>query len=231
MTRISAADPSKVDTFKSGYSGSGLAVDSLGNVWITNKLGSSPRGLAKLTEMLAAYKINYDKDPDAARRMTRVLVESMAAQKPGYEGGSITVLRPDGSAANFSPIYGKGIAGPWAVSVAGNDNIWISNLTTRSAGIVELCGFRTENCPPGMKTGDAMSPPGGYVGGGLQLMVDISVGPAGDVWVSNNWQDYPAALGKIDEAIQTLGAGQGVVIFHGMAKPVKTPLIGPPRAP
>jgi hypothetical protein len=55
VTRISAADPSKVDTFKAGYSGSGLAVDSLGNIWITNKLGSSPRGLAKLTEMLAAY--------------------------------------------------------------------------------------------------------------------------------------------------------------------------------
>jgi hypothetical protein len=118
-------------------------------------------------------------------------------------------LRPAGSEANFSPIYGKGIYGPWAVSVDGNDNIWVSNLSTASAGIVELCGFRPENCPPGMKTGDAISPPGGYVGGGLQLQVDVGIGPAGDVWATNNWQyPPPAALGTVDEALQTLGAGQ-----------------------
>ena len=74
---------------------------------------------------------------------------------------------------------------------------------------MELCGFRTEHCPPGVKTGDAISPPGGYVGGGLQLQVDVGIGPAGDVWVTNNWQDYKDALGKVDEAVQTLGAGQG----------------------
>ena len=109
-------------------------------------------------------------------------------------------------------VYGKGIAGPWAVSVDGNDNIRISNLTTASSGIVELCGFRTQNCPPGMETGYAISPPGGYVGGGLQMQVDVKVGPAGDVWVTNNWQYYPAALGKVEEALSTLGGGQGIVV-------------------
>ena len=33
-------------------------------------------------------------------------------------------------------------------------------------------------------------------------------------------------LGKVDEALSTLGGGQGVVVFLGMAKRVKTPLIG-----
>jgi hypothetical protein len=70
---------------------------------------------------------------------------------------------------------------------------------------------------------------GGYVDGGLQMQVDAQIGPAGDVWVTHNWQCYPAGLGKVDEALSTLGAGQGVVVFYGMAKPVKTPLIGPPR--
>ncbi len=62
-------------------------------------------------------------------------------------------------------------------------------------------------------------------------MVDVGIGPAGDVWVTNNWQNYLDAMGKVDEAVQTQGAGQGVVVFYGMAKPVKTPLIGPPRQP
>jgi DNA-binding beta-propeller fold protein YncE len=229
VTRFPASDPSKVETFKTGFSGSGLAVDSLGNVWITNKLGSFEHGRLKLLEMIAAAKINFDNDPDAQNRIGKVLVGTMAAQKAGKDGGSITVLRPDGKEASFSPIYGKGIVGPWAVSVDGNDNIWISNLSSASAGIVELCGFRTENCPPGMKTGDAISPPGGYVGGGLQMQVDVGIGPAGDVWVTNNWQYWPAALEKVDEALSTLGGGQGVVVFYGMAKPVKTPMIGPPH--
>jgi len=203
----------------------------LGNVWVTNKLGSSEYGRVKQLEILAAMKINFDNDPDALNRAGKVLVPALAAQKPGWDGGSIAVFRPDGTEAPFSPVYGKGIYAPWAASVDGNDNVWISNLSNASAGIVELCGFRTENCPPGMKTGDAISPPGGYVGGGLQMQVDIGIGPAGDVWVTNNWQYYPAALDKVDEAPSTLGGGQGVVVFYGMAKPVRTPLIGPPRQP
>jgi len=231
VTRFPASDPSKSETFKAGFSGSGLAVDSLGNVWVTNKLGNSEKGRLKFVEMTAAFKVDYDKDPDAAHRLAVVLVDAMANQKSGPDGGSVTALRPDGTQASFSPISGKGIVGPWAAAVDGNDNVWITNLTTSSAGIVELCGFRTEHCPPGVHTGDAISPPGGYVGGGLQMQVDAQIGPAGDVWVTNNWQYYPAALGKVDEALSTLGAGQGLVVFYGMAKPVKTPMIGPPRQP
>ncbi len=230
VVRFPASDPSKVETFKVGYSASGLAVDSQGNVWISNKLGSSPRGAVKFAEMLGAFKFNFDNDPDAGARATKVLVPALAAQTPGYEsGGSITVLRPDGTEAPFSPVFGNGISAPWTTTVDGNDNIWIPNFSSWSAGIVELCGFRTEHCPPGVKTGQAISPPGGYVGGGLQLQVDLGIGPAGDVWVTNNWQNYTDAFGKVDEALQTQGAGQGVVVFYGMAKPVKTPLIGPPR--
>ena len=229
VTRFFNGDPTKAETFKTGYSGSGIAVDSLGNVWVTNKLGNSERGRLKMLEMAISGKVNYDGEPDATSRLTRVMVEAMYTQKPGPEGGSITVLRPDGSEASFSPVYGRGITGPWAVSVDGNDNIWISNFSSATAGIVQLCGFRTENCPPGMKTGDAISPPGGYVGGGLQLQVDIGVGPAGDVWVTNNWQDTASCYGKPDETISTRCGGQGVVVFFGMAKPVRTPLIGPAR--
>jgi hypothetical protein len=60
----------------------------------------------------------------------------------------------------------------------------------------------------------------------MQQLVDIGVGPAGDVWVTNNWENDAAAFGKETEALSTQGAGQGVVVFYGMAKPVRTPLIG-----
>ncbi len=109
VVRFPASDPEKFETFKVGYSASGLAVDSQGNVWVTNKLGSSPKGALKFAEMLAAFKFNFDKDPDAGQRATKVLVPAMTEEKSGYEGGSITVLRSDGTEASFSPVYGKGI--------------------------------------------------------------------------------------------------------------------------
>src|SRR5262245_64353030 len=85
-------------------------------------------------------------------------------------------------------VTGGGLPGPWAVVIDGNDNVWISNFAMASSPIVQLCGVRTENCPPGMKTGDQISPPNGYVGGGLQMQTDLAISPSGDVWVMNNWQ-------------------------------------------
>ena len=107
--------------------------------------------------------------------------------------------------------------------------LWVSNFATPASPIVQLCGVRTENCPPGFKTGDQISPPGGYVGGGLQLQTDIAVGPAGDVWAMNNWQDIDSCYPGAAEALSTRCGGQGVVIFFGMAKPVRAPQIGPAR--
>jgi hypothetical protein len=41
----------------------------------------------------------------------------------------------------------------------------------------------------------AISPKTGYVGGGMQQLVDIGIGPVGDVWVTNNWENDAAAFG------------------------------------
>jgi hypothetical protein len=72
---------------------------------------------------------------------------------------------------------------------------------------------------------------GGYVGGGLQMQVDIDIDPAGNVWVSNNWQNIESVLDRNAESLSTRGAGQGVVVFYGLAKPVRAPLIGPVQQP
>ena len=82
-----------------------------------------------------------------------------------------------------------------------------------------------------MKTGDQISPPGGYVGGGLQMQTAIAVDPAGNVWAMNNWQDIGSCIGKPQEALSTRCGGHGVTIFNGMATPVHAPQIGPARAP
>jgi hypothetical protein len=221
VTRFPANDPSKAENFKTGYLNSGLNIDSQGNVWITNRFGSGLLGMFHLVDMGVRLKT------EGVTSASDYLTKTMSRQTG--DSGSITVLRPDGTPYPGSPFKGGGLPGPWAVVVDGNDNVWVSNFAMPASPIVQLCGARVENCPPGMKTGDQISPPGGYVGGGLQMQTDIAVGPAGDVWAINNWQDIDSCFPGVAEALSTRCGGQGVVIFFGMAKPVQAPQVGPAR--
>jgi len=221
VTRFPASDPTKAEKFKTGFSGSGLGIDSKGNVWITNRLGSSAAGGAAMADIARVLRGRGNADEALTRRM--------ATQTGGPDGGSVTLLNPDGTEYPGSPFTGGGLPGPWAVAVDGNDNVWISNFAMPNSPIVELCGVRIEHCPPGFKTGDQISPAGGYVGGGLQMQTDIAVDPAGNVWVMNNWQDIDSCFGTPSEARSTRCGGQGVTVFYGMARPVKAPQIGPAR--
>jgi hypothetical protein len=226
VTRFPASDPSKAENFKTGINNSGLAIDSQGNVWVTNRFGTGVLGMAHLIDMGVRLKL------EGVAAASDYLTKTMSEQQGGtMNGGSVTLLRPDGTQFPGSPFKSGGLPGPWAAVVDGNDNVWISNFAMPSSPIVELCGVRTEHCPPGVHTGDQISPPGGYVGGGLQMQTDLSIDPAGNVWVMNNWQDIDSCIGTPKEALSTRCGGQGVVIFYGMAKPVRAPQIGPARQP
>ena len=226
VTRFPASDPSKAENFKTGINNSGLGIDSQGNVWVTNRFGTGLLGMAHLVDMGLRLKA------EGVAAASDFLTMTMSKQQGGTkDGGSVTLLRPDGTPFPGSPFKSAGLPGPWAVAVDGNDNIWISNFAMPSSPIVELCGARAEHCPPGAHTGDQISPPGGYVGGGLQMLTDIAVDPAGNVWAMNNWQDIDSCIGTPKEALSTRCGGQGVVIFYGMAKPVHAPQIGPARQP
>jgi hypothetical protein len=145
-----------------------------------------------------------------------------------YPGGDVSMVQPDGTV--LPPFDGgKSINGPWGIAVDGNDNVWVANAFGRS--VTHLCGARLENCPPGAKTGDPISPPGGYTGG-VQITTDVAIDPAGNVWVANNWDRPDEGFKRMPEpTLSTRFGGNGTVVFFGLAKPVKTPLIGPPRAP
>ena len=217
VTRFPASDPSKVEVLPTGgHSGKGMAVDSQGNVWVTNTLGAGMTLETKLR--LLALKAT-----GRTHGIDEVVLKDLL-DHPGL--GSISMLRPDGTPAPGSPF--KDIWGAWAVSIDGNDHVWVSHFAP-DGGLTQLCGARTETCPPGMKTGDPISPPGGYKGGGMQMLVDASIDPAGNVWVSNNWDDPDACFGKAGESRSTRCGGEGATIFYGMAKPVRAPLIGPAR--
>jgi streptogramin lyase len=134
VTRFPASDPTKAETFETGINNSGLNIDSQGNVWITNRFGTGLLGMAHLIDMGVRAKL------EGVTAASDYLTKTMSEQKGGAHGGSVTLLRPDGSPYPGSPFKDGGLPGPWAVVVDGNDNVWISNFAASSSPIVQLCG-------------------------------------------------------------------------------------------
>lgn len=180
----------------------GNAVDSQGNVWVANS--------------------DWLDSPCP----TRNVLGSATNPSVGMYRGS------DRTPAPGSPFKGGGITLPWGVTVDGDDTVWVLNFGATPPGpnnnpalpnaVSRLCGIDTSRCPPGLATGDPISPATGYQSNSLQRMTAGAVDPSGNLWVTNNW--------KIDaDPFQNPG-GNAVVILVGAAAPIRTPVIGPPVA-
>ncbi len=141
VIRFPASDPTKVLKLDVRSNNSGLNIDSQGNVWVTNRFGPGLLGMAHMVDMAVHLKTG------GVLSAADYLTKTMSEQKGG--SGSVTVMRPDGTPLPGSPFKGGGLPGPWAVVVDGNDNVWISNFAMPASPIVQLCGVRTEHCPPG----------------------------------------------------------------------------------
>ena len=230
VTRFPASDPGKAEQIKVGFAPRAIAIDSLGNAWVNNTVGH-PDTREKLTlveDMLKSKVEGLVGSASKAENTAKMWIGLFEILQK-FPGGDVSMVRPDGTV--LPPFdAGKSINGPWGIAIDGNDNVWVANATGHS--VAHLCGARPANCPPGTKTGDPISPPGGYIGG-LQILTDLAIDPAGDVWVANNW-DMPEQAGFKEvppPALSTRFGGNGTVVFFGLAKPVRTPLIGPPQQP
>jgi len=95
----------------------------------------------------------------------------------------------------------------------------------RSAAL--LAGDSTKGHPPGTKAGDVIHI---FQSGSIQMVTDVSIDPAGNVWVANNWNSLEGAASP-DPAgtISTWGGGSGFTVIYGVAAPVKPPRMGKVR--
>ncbi len=128
------------------------------------------------------------------------------------------MIGPDG--APHGPFKGGRLLITWGIAVDGNNNVWVANF--QGSAVSQICGADPENCPPGYETGDPISPEGGYYSDGLKRNTGVQIDPSGNVWVVNNWEIFASPQNP---------GGHEIVVFIGLAKPVKAPLIGPPSQP
>ncbi|MFB7618872.1 NHL repeat-containing protein [Kitasatospora sp. NPDC056181] len=177
----------------------GVATDSGGNAWVANS-GVVPLPCEDGTSTGLA---------DAVRDVTQRV-----------PGASVTVVGPDGTTPD-QPFVNDGLFLPWGIAVDGDDTVWVANFGGHR--VARLCGTRLSACPPGYRTGQAISPPdSGYTFDGLSRNTAVQIDPSGNVWLANNWQTVP---------LQTNPGGRELVVFIGLAAPVCAPLIGPPQQP
>lgn len=126
---------------------------------------------------------------------------------PDLTKASVTKLSSTGAfLGNFA---GGGIYIPWGICVDGDDNVWVANF-----GGQRVSAFHGD-------TGEPIAPQG-FHSDALVRNTAVTIDPSGNVWLANNWLTDPP---------QTNPGGDGMVVFIGIASPVKTPLLGPVRKP
>jgi hypothetical protein len=210
--RFPADDPSKAETFHCGIGVRALALDSKGNVWVANNMD---------------LKMPLPKIPKGASIMEqfKLITEAMVKYimgPPARITGQVNMIRPDGTQPAPKGFTGPGESIPWGINVDGNDDVWVGNMWGRSA--VLLAGDNTKGHPAGTKAGDLIHI---FQSGTIQMVTDVSIDPAGNVWVANNWNLLEAAAGPHPAyPTSTWGGGSGFTVIYGVAAPVKPPRIG-----
>ena len=213
VVRFPADDPSKVETLHCGISVRALALDSKENVWVASNM---------------SLDFPMPKIPDGASIMEQFQLLGQAMVNYKGSTGMVHMIRADGTQADPKGFNGGGVVDiPWGLNLDGNDDVWIGNFGGR--GVILMAGDNTKGHPAGTKTGDVIHQ---FQSGTIQMLTDVSIDPAGNVWAANNWNSTDAAVAdKPAYPTSTWGGGSGLTVIYGVAAPVKTPRMGKVRQP
>ena len=215
VVRFPANDPSQVQSFRAGIGVRGVALDSKGNLWVASNfsLDFPPPAIPDGVSIMKQFEL-------AGQHIMKTLT-------PGKTTGVVNMIRPDGTQPVPMGYTGNGVINlAWGVSIDGDDDVWVANFWGR--GVVLMAGAAAKGHPPGTKPGDVVHQ---FTGGTIQMLTDVVVDPAGDVWAANNWNSPEAVLGDPPPyPTSTWGGGSGFTVIYGVAAPVKPPLMGQVRA-
>jgi hypothetical protein len=208
VVRFPANDPTKVESFRAGIGVRAISLDSKGNLWVVSNfsLDFPPPVIPDGVDIMKQFQLAVDH-----------------FLKVGKVTGAANMIRPDGTQPAPMGFTGKALYVPWGVNIDGNDDAWVANMWGLSVTL--LAGDDTKGHPAGTKTGDVIHE---FKAGSMQLMTDVAIDPAGNVWAANNWNNVAAAMADVNPNLQTStwGGGSGLTIIYGAAAPVKTPMLG-----
>lgn len=221
VTVFAADEPAQAQQITVGVGVRGIAHDSRGNTWVASNMTPgfpAPRFPSGEIPIMKEFEVAY---------------RNLAANSKQLPTGTIHMIpASDGASPRRAVLKQKAKQGsslnvPWGLSIDGRDNVWVGNFL--GTGLLQLCGADPRQCPEGRSSGDVIHT---YVNGNTQSVTDVAIDPAGNVWYANNWNVLDAvAISDPPRRNSTKAGGDGVVVFYGLAAPVRTPLIGPVRRP
>lgn len=214
-----------------------------GTAWVTYSGGLKPGGQS----YIGRFALEYGRLQKIFLTPLGHSVKGVAVDSSGQgwvaSGGDDCVYLLNDQGDMLGKFNGGGINAPWGIAVDGDDNVWVANFGPEESGnifttaaVTKLAGSNPATRPPGLKTGDPISPPSGYTlpsagdqvlmhngeplyGYGadpcynpLMRLTAVAIDRAGNVWATNNWKP------NFNTDLLNSG-GDGICIFVGLAKP------------
>ena len=177
---------------------SGAAVDTSGNVWITNTNAS----IASLIEAVPSTSSDYTAPTinnftgGGVASPYGVAIDGSGNIWVTNQGGngSLSEFNSSGGAITQNTVYtGGGLYDPFGIAIDGLGNVWVANKYADC-----ISEFNSN--------GNALSPPNGYTSADLNGPYGVAVDPSGNVWVTTD------------------NGSASLTEFIGLAAPVVTPL-------
>ena len=225
----------------------GMAIDQNGSAWV------SYTGTDQVSKFsLRGSSLSKDLTVALANRSNPKGIAIDSLGNAWTVAGNNSTVYMVSASGTLSTYTGRGLDGPWGVSIDAADNVWVANFGDATNlgnrySVVRLCGSSRTNCPSGAQVGDAISPSAGYTlpSGGSQVLLangqplygtgappsykplmrltSVNTDMAGNVWAANNWK--PSSLNDTSNP-----GGDGMVVFVGIATPTRAPSNGPAKA-
>lgn len=222
LIRYSPADE-KAERFILAGGGRGVALDSKGNCWVACNTSPDfpPTTPTDNISIIEGFALGYPHlEQTLGRNKTGSVFMIPSHAKP------IDTIDETTHESNLTP-YGDGeLNAPWGISVDGNDDVWVANFMGR--GVSFMAGASASKRTESYDTGDVIHT---IHSGSIQMLTDVIVDQAGNLWCANNWNLPQTVMqAKPNPAYSTWGGGSGVLVVYGITKPVQVPLVGPVKA-
>ncbi|NVK63241.1 MAG: hypothetical protein HWE22_01590 [Flavobacteriales bacterium] len=211
----------KVEHFFLSGGGRGVALDSQGNCWVA--CNTSPDFPSTTptdgVSIIEGFALGY---PHLQQTLGHKNITGSVYMIPA-DAKPLEEIDLQTKTSNLTP-YGDGeLNAPWGVSIDGNDDVWVAHFMGR--GVSFMAGSNPSGRTESFDTGDVIHT---IHSGSIQMLTDVVVDQAGNLWCANNWNDPGTVMqAKPNPPYSTWGGGSGVVVVYGIAKPAKMPLVGP----
>jgi hypothetical protein len=185
-----------------------IAIDSLGEPWITNAGNSS---VSKFSPAGVALSGSGGITAGGIDNPRGLAIDSSNDVWIGNSNATLTELDVNGNAlSGTSGFTGGGLGDTYGVAIDPQQNVWASG----GAKLAKFCGPITANCPIGVTTGEPISTSAGFTGGGLTDGLGLATDASSSAWIANTGptSGSPSAVCKFDlngNALSGLGGFTG----------------------